>query len=95
MSLQDPTANCLTRIRNGLMRGKKVVHAPFSKFKHELVSLLVKERYINACEKVSVDGKDALSITLKYINEAPAIREIKRISKPSLRGIQLQLISQR
>ena len=67
------------------MRGKKVVHAPFSKFKHELVSLLVKEGYINACEKVSVDGKDALSITLKYINEAPAIREIKRISKPSLR----------
>jgi small subunit ribosomal protein S8 len=67
------------------MRGKKVVHAPFSKFKHELVSLLVKEGYLNACEKISVDGKDALSITLKYINEAPAIREIKRISKPSLR----------
>ena len=52
MSLQDPTADCLTRIRNGLMRGKKVVHAPFSKFKHELVSLLVKEGYINACEKM-------------------------------------------
>ena len=47
--------------------------------------MLVKEGYINACEKISVDGKDALSITLKYINEAPAIREIKRISKPSLR----------
>ena len=85
MSLQDPTADCLTRIRNGLMRGKKVVHAPFSKFKHELVSLLVKGGYLNACEKISVDGKDSLSITLKYINESPAIREIKRISKPSLR----------
>ena len=67
------------------MRGKKVVNAPFSKFKHELVSLLVKEGYINSCEKISVDGKDSLSISLKYINEAPAIREIKRISKPSLR----------
>ena len=85
MSFQDPTADCLTRIRNGLMRGKKVVHAPFSKFKHELVSLLVKEGYLNACEKISADGKDSLSITLKYINEAPAIREITRISKPSLR----------
>ena len=85
MSFQDPTSDCLTRIRNGLMRGKKVVNAPFSKFKHELVSLLVKEGYLNACEKISVDGKDALSISLKYINEAPAIREIKRISKPSLR----------
>ena len=67
------------------MRGKKVVHAPFSKFKHELVLLLVKEGYINSCEKVSLDGKDSLSINLRYINEAPAIREIKRISKPSLR----------
>ena len=85
MSFQDPTSDCLTRIRNGLMRGKKVVNAPFSKFKHELVSLLVKEGYIASCEKVSLDGKDSLSISLKYINEAPAIREIKRISKPSLR----------
>jgi small subunit ribosomal protein S8 len=49
------------------------------------VSLLVKEGYIASCEKVSLDGKDSLSISLKYINEAPAIREIKRISKPSLR----------
>ena len=71
MSLQDPIADCLTRMRNGLMRGKKVVHAPFSKFKHELVSLLVKEGYINSCEKIKVDGKDALSISLRYINEAP------------------------
>ena len=85
MSFQDPTSDCLTRIRNGLMRGKTVVNAPFSKFKHELVSLLVKEGYLASCEKISLDGKDSLSISLKYINEAPAIREIKRISKPSLR----------
>ena len=85
MSLQDPTSDCLTRIRNGLMRGKKVVNAPFSKFKHELVSLLVKEGYIASCEKIKLEGKDSLSITLKYINEDPAIREIKTISKPSLR----------
>ena len=77
MSFQDPTSDCLTRIRNGLMRGKTVVNAPFSKFKHELVSLLVKEGYLISCEKVSLDGKDSLSISLKYINEAPAIREIK------------------
>ena len=85
MSFQDPTSDCLTRIRNGLMRGKKVVDAPFSKFKHELVSLLVKEGYLASCEKTTLDGKDSLSISLKYINDAPAIREIKRISKPSLR----------
>ncbi len=85
MSFQDPISDCLTRIRNGLMRGKKVINAPFSKFKHELVSLLVKEGYLASCEKISLDGKESLSISLKYINEEPAIREIKRISKPSLR----------
>jgi small subunit ribosomal protein S8 len=67
------------------MRGKKVVNAPFSKFKHELISLFVKEGYLNSCEKISVDGKDVISISLKYVDEAPAIRELKRVSKPSLR----------
>ena len=85
MSFQDPISDCLTRIRNGFMRGKKVVNAPFSKFKHELISLLVKEGYLNSCEKISVDGKDVISISLKYVDEAPAIRELKRVSKPSLR----------
>ena len=64
MSLQDPTSDCLTRIRNGLMRGKRVVNAPFSKFKHELVSLLVKEGYLASCEKIQLDGKDSLCITV-------------------------------
>ena len=85
MSFQDPISDCLTRIRNGLMRGKKVVNTPFSKFKHELISLLVKEGYLNSCEKISINGKDVISISLKYADEAPAIRELKRVSKPSLR----------
>ena len=85
MSFQDPISDCLTRIRNGLMRGKKVVNAPFSKFKHELISLFVKEGYLNSCEKISINGKDVISISLKYVDEAPAIRELKRVSKPSLR----------
>ena len=85
MSFQDPTSDCLTRIRNGLMRGKIVVNTPFSNFKHELNSLLVKEWYLNSCEKISINGKDVISISLKYVDEAPAIRELKRVSKPSLR----------
>ena len=85
MSFQDPISDCLTRIRNGLMRGKKGVNTPFSKFKHELISLLVKEGYLNSCEKISINGKDVISISLKYVDEAPAIRELKRVSKPSLR----------
>ena len=85
MSFQDPISDCLTRIRNGLMRGKKSVDVPFSKFKSELVNVLVNEGFLVGSEKKSVDGKDFIDVKLKYINEEPAIKELKRISKPSLR----------
>ena len=85
MSFQDPISDCLTRIRNGLMRGKKDVHAPYSKLKHQLVDVLVSEGYLKGCEKVENDGKPAIKITLKYFNEKPVIQDLVRISKPSLR----------
>jgi len=85
MSFQDPIADCLTRIRNGLMRGKVHVDAPYSKLKHELVNILISEGYLKSCEKTEKDGKPSIKIVLKYFNEAPAIKSIKRISKPSLR----------
>ena len=52
MSFQDPIADCLTRIRNGLMRGKVDVVVPYSKLKHELVNVLVTEGYIKSCSKL-------------------------------------------
>ncbi|MAW64582.1 MAG: 30S ribosomal protein S8 [SAR86 cluster bacterium] len=86
MSFQDPISDCLTRIRNGLMRGKDEVSAPYSKVKHELVNVLVSEGYLKSCKKVEeANNKASISITLKYFNEKPAIKNIKRISKPSLR----------
>ena len=58
---------------------------PFSKFKSELVNVLVNEGFLVGSEKKSVDGKDFIDVKLKYIKEEPAIKELKRISKPSLR----------
>ena len=69
MSFQDPISDCLTRIRNGLMRGKNSVEVPFSKFKSELVNVLVNEGFLVGSEKKSVDGKDFIDVKLKYINE--------------------------
>ena len=86
MSFQDPIADCLTRIRNGLMRGKVNVMVPHSKLKHELINVLVSEGYIKSVERVEEDGKPSLKVALKYHNSAPAIKTIKRISKPSLRN---------
>jgi len=86
MSFQDPISDCLTRIRNGLMRGKVEVSSPYSKVKHDLVNVLVTEGYIKSCKKVEEENnKASINITLKYFNSKPAIKNIKRISKPSLR----------
>ena len=85
MSFQDPIADCITRIRNGLMRGKTNVLVPYSKLKHDLVNVLVSEGYLKACKKNDSEDKLMIDIELKYYNEKPVIKEIKRISKPSLR----------
>ncbi|MEK9649886.1 MAG: 30S ribosomal protein S8 [Gammaproteobacteria bacterium] len=85
MSYQDPISDCLTRIRNGLSRGKKSINSPFSKLRFELVTLLVNEGYLKSVERKSELGKNFIQITLKYNNSTPAIRELKRVSKPSLR----------
>ena len=85
MSFQDPISDCLTRIRNGLMRGKVHVDAPYSKLKHQLVNVLVSEGYLKGCEKTDNEGKPMIKIALKYHNEKPVIKNISRVSKPSLR----------
>ena len=85
MSFQDPISDCLTRIRNGLMRGKNNVLVPYSKLKHELVSVLISEGYLKSCKKTSLEDKPMIDVELKYYDNAPVIKELKRISKPSLR----------
>ena len=62
--MTDPIADLLTRIRNALMRGKATVNAPYSKVKHELSKLLVKEGFLTSVKKVK---KKATSITLKDV----------------------------
>ena len=85
MSFQDPISDCITRIRNGLMRGKMNVLVPYSKLKHDLANVLVSEGYLKACKKIDLDNKFMIDIELKYHDDKPVIKEIKRISKPSLR----------
>ena len=85
MSFQDPISDCLTRIRNGLMRGKTNVLVPYSKLKHDLVDVLVSEGYLKSCSKTDENKKPKIDVELKYHNESPVIKELKRVSKPSLR----------
>ena len=85
MSFQDPISDCLTRIRNGLMRGKDQVYVPYSKLKFDLVNVLVNEGYLKSCSKSEENSKPVIEVGLKYFNESPVIKELKRVSKPSLR----------
>lgn len=85
MSMSDPIADMLTRIRNAHMVEKTEVSIPASKLKAAIASVLQQEGYI---ESFSVDGEGAsraLTIKLKYYDGKPVIESLKRISKPSLR----------
>jgi small subunit ribosomal protein S8 len=85
MSMTDPIADMLTRIRNACAAGHRRVDMPVSKLKGEIARLLRDNHYI-ADFKVLDDGAHGvLRLYLKYHNEAPVIRELRRVSAPGLR----------
>ncbi|WP_306153905.1 30S ribosomal protein S8 [Roseovarius sp. MMSF_3281] len=84
--MNDPIGDMLTRIRNAAMRGKSTVMCPGSKLRAWVLDVLADEGYIRGYEKVTgANGHPALEISLKYFEGAPAIREMKRVSKPGRR----------
>ena len=85
MSMQDPIADMLTRIRNAQMAGKPSVEMPGSKLKVAVANVLRDEGYITEFAAEQEEGKPRLSIELKYYEGKPVIVEIDRISRPSLR----------
>lgn len=84
MSMSDPIADMLTRIRNGQAVRKKQVEMPASKTKIAIAKLLLEEGYITNYS-VSEGVKAVLTITLKYYQNKPVISNIKRVSRPGLR----------
>ena len=84
MSLQDPIADLLTRIRNAQFASRANVSMPSSRLKIAICEVLRAEGYIKDFH-VENDVKPELSIALKYHEGAPVIEEIARISRPGLR----------
>ncbi len=84
MSLQDPIADLLTRIRNAQMAGHKTVVLPSSKTKLAILKVLVEEGFINNFE-ISEGVKAEVLVSLKYFQGSPVIKEIDRVSRPGLR----------
>ncbi|KXU39068.1 30S ribosomal protein S8 [Ventosimonas gracilis] len=84
MSMQDPLADMLTRIRNAQMAEKSNVRMPSSKLKVAVAEVLKSEGYIGGYQ-IEGEVKPELLIDLKYFEGRPVIEEIKRVSRPSLR----------
>ena len=84
MSMQDPIADLLTRIRNGQAAGKVSVSMPSSKQKLAIAKLLEKEGYVAKVTE-SGDVKKVLEIELKYYEGKPVVEMIQRVSRPGLR----------
>ncbi len=84
MSMQDPLADMLTRIRNAQMAEKAVVSMPSSTLKVAVAKVLKGEGYI-ADFQISSEVKQQLTIELKYFEGRPVIEEVKRVSRPGLR----------
>ena len=85
MSMSDPIADMLTRIRNAQMAEKTSVVMPSSKLKVAIAKVLQDEGYVEGYKVVSNDGKAALEIGLKYYAGRPVIETVQRVSRPGLR----------
>ncbi len=85
MSMTDPIADMLTRIRNAQAATKAQATMPASKVKAAIAQVLVDEGYIRDFAVVDNEGKPELTIGLKYFQGRPVIEKIQRVSRPGLR----------
>ena len=85
MSMQDPIADMLTRIRNAQARAKREVSIPSSKLKAAIAGILKEEGYITDYRLSEEGNKTTLTVELKYFEGRPVIEMLQRASRPSLR----------
>lgn len=85
MSMQDPVADMLTRIRNAQSMGIQKISMPYSKFKSDILEVLKGEGFIADFEATTEGNRKNLQVALKYHHGRPVIEKIDRVSRPALR----------
>jgi small subunit ribosomal protein S8 len=85
MTVTDPIADMLTRMRNAIMAGHESVLVPSSKMKLSITKILKEEGFIEDYEVLKGKSQPMIKINLKYADERPAILGLERVSKPGLR----------
>ena len=81
----DPIADMLIQIKNASMASRREVVLPFSRMKHEVASILVKEGYLESASKIGKEPKTELRLMLRYKDKMTVITDVRRRSKPGLR----------
>jgi small subunit ribosomal protein S8 len=86
MSMTDPIADMLTRIRNACGSKHRRVDVPVSKVKMEIARILMENNFIREYKTIDTeDGRKILRVYLRYAGDQPVIRELRRVSTPGLR----------
>ena len=88
MSMTDPIADMLTRMRNGGMANHQTVDVPWSRLKEAITKVLVEEGYVQQVRRIKVEGQvqDTIRIHLKYDRDRrPVLTQLKRVSRPGRR----------
>ena len=85
MSMSDPIADMLTRIRNGHAVRSVSVNMPSSNIKQAVARVLQKEGFIDGCTVAEENGKKTLTVALRYFEGVPVINQLQRISRPGKR----------
>jgi small subunit ribosomal protein S8 len=86
MSMSDPIADLLTRIRNGVKAKKTAVDVPASNMKREIVRLLIESKYVKDVVEIPDNRQGILRVYLRYsADDLPVLRGITRLSRPGLR----------
>lgn len=83
--MTDPIADMLTRLRNAQLSRRERTEMPYSKLKKAILDILQEEKYIGRAQVEEADGRKKIVVDLKYDGRQPAIRSLKRESKPGRR----------
>lgn len=85
MTMTDPVADYLTRLRNALQAGHKRLDVPASNLRREMTKVLLDNKYIGGYTEVKESAQGVIRIQLKYQDTRPVIAGLKRVSRPGLR----------
>ncbi|MGB9811239.1 MAG: 30S ribosomal protein S8, partial [Dictyoglomus turgidum] len=85
MTVTDPIADMLVRIKNANMRRHPTVDVPYSKMKEKIIEILLREGYIAKYEVIGEIPQKYIRVYLKYKGKTPVIQDVKRVSKPGRR----------